>query len=87
MPLVFLIFYLFYLVLTPAQNGFSRVIERAADRFALKAFPHPDVFISCMDKLGKVNFSDPNPHPLIEWFFYDHPAIGKRIQLAREWKK
>ncbi len=87
MPLVFLIFYLFYLVLTPVQNGYSRIVERAADRFSLEAFPYPDIFISCMDKLGKVNLSDPEPHSLIEWFFYDHPAIGKRIQMAKEWKK
>lgn len=87
MPLVFLIFYFFYLILTPVQNGFSRIVERAADRFALEAFPRPDAFISCMDKLGKVNLADPQPNPFIEWFFYDHPAIGKRIQMAREWKK
>jgi STE24 endopeptidase len=86
LPLLFLIFFFFYLLLMPIQNGFSRFIERAADRFALVAFPYPDVFISCMDKLGKVNLSDPNPNPVIEWFFYDHPAIGKRIAMAKAWK-
>jgi len=85
LPLLFLVFYAFSLVITPVQNGFSRVLERAADRFALKAFPHPDVFVSCMDKLGKVNLADPDPNPVYEWFFYDHPAIGKRIQMAKEW--
>ena len=87
LPVVFFIFNLFYFILIPAQNGFSRTVERAADRFALEAFPHPDVFISCMDKLSKVNLADPNPSAVMEWFFYDHPAIGKRIQMAREWKK
>ncbi len=86
MPLLFFIFYLFGLLLTPVQSAFSRWMERAADRFALQAVPRVDVFISCMDKLGKVNFSDPDPHPLYEWFFYDHPSIARRIQMAREWQ-
>ena len=87
LPLLFLIFYLVYLILTPLQNGISRIFERAADRFALAVCKQPGTFISCMRKLGEVNLADPEPHPLWEWFFYDHPAIGKRIQMAREWKE
>ena len=82
LPLLFFVFYLFYLVLTPLQNGFSRYVERAADLFALKAFPQPEVFIACMRKLAEVNLADPEPPGWYEWFFYDHPAIGKRIQMA-----
>lgn len=87
MPLLFLVFYLFSLALMPLQSGFSRALERAADRFSLQAYPYKNIFISCMEKLGKLNLADPNPHPLYEWFFYDHPAISKRIRMAREWKQ
>ncbi len=83
LPLLFLIFYGVSLVLMPLQNGFSRWLERAADRFALQAGPDRNIFISCMEKLGQVNLADPNPHPVYEWFFYDHPAIHKRIQMAQ----
>jgi STE24 endopeptidase len=83
LPLLFLIFYFFGLVLLPVQNGFCRRLERAADRFALDACPDKDVFVSCLEKLGKVNLADPHPHPLYEWFFYDHPAIAKRIRMAQ----
>lgn len=86
LPLLFLIFYLFSLVLTPAQSAFSRKMEWAADRFSLTAFPYPQIFISCMRKLGEVNLADPDPHPLYEWFFYDHPSIGRRIKMAERWK-
>jgi STE24 endopeptidase len=86
LPLIFLIFYAFHLVMMPLQNGFSRVLERAADRFSLTAFPKKDAFISCMDKLAEVNLADRDPHPLVEWFFFDHPAIDKRIQMAREFQ-
>lgn len=86
LPILFLIFYVFGLLLTPAQSGFSRALERAADRFSLEAFPHPGIFISCMEKLGRLNLADPEPNPVYEWFFYDHPAIGRRIEMARRWK-
>ncbi|MDP3919554.1 MAG: M48 family metallopeptidase [Candidatus Omnitrophota bacterium] len=86
MPLLFLVFYVFGLALMPVGNGFSRYMERGADRFALEALRRADVFISCMDKLGKVNLADPEPNPVYEWFFYDHPAIGRRIAMAKSFK-
>lgn len=85
LPLIFLLFSLFFMILMPLQNGFSRWIERAADRFALEAFPNVEAFISCMDKLGKVNLADPEPNPVVEWFFYDHPSIGRRIAMAKSY--
>ncbi len=83
LPILFLIFYAISLILMPLQNGFSRWRERAADRFALAAFPKRDAFMTCMEKLGRVNLADPDPNPLYEWFFYDHPAIRKRIRMAQ----
>lgn len=87
LPLLFMIFFFVGLVLMPLQHGFSRMLERAADRFALETGPPASVFVSCMDKLGKVNLADPSPSPLYEWFFYDHPAIAKRIRFAETFQK
>jgi STE24 endopeptidase len=87
LPLIFLVFYAFSLVLMPLQNGFSRRMERAADRFALESCPEAEAFISCMEKLAAVNLADPAPHPAYEWFFYDHPSIGKRVEAARKWSR
>jgi len=87
LPLLFLIFYGVHLVLMPLMNGYSRRRERAADHFALKALETRDVFISCMEKLGEQNLADPEPPAWYEWFFYDHPSIGKRIEMAKTWKK
>lgn len=86
LPVLFLLFYVAALFLMPLQNGFSRWLERAADRFALEAFSYPQVFISCMEKLGRLNLADPDPHPVYEWFFYDHPAIVRRIRMAKQWR-
>jgi STE24 endopeptidase len=84
LPLLFLIFYTVNLILMPTLNGYSRRRERAADRFALKALETREVFISCMSKLGEQNLADPAPPPWFEWLFYDHPSIGKRIEMARK---
>ena len=85
LPLLFLIFYAVNLVLMPLINGYSRRRERAADLFALRALEGRDVFISCMEKLGAQNLADPEPPGWYEWFFYDHPSIGKRVSMARKW--
>lgn len=83
-PLLALIFYVFGLVMSPLGNAYSRHVERQADRFALKAIPDKKPFISAMRKLGDLNLADPEPHPLIEFFLYDHPAIAKRIRMAEQ---
>lgn len=84
LPLLFLIFFGVNLILTPASNAYSRRRERAADLFALRACGNKDVFISCMQKLGSQNLADPVPPVWYEWFFYDHPAIHRRVEMARK---
>ncbi|MBI1977565.1 MAG: M48 family metallopeptidase [Candidatus Omnitrophica bacterium] len=84
-PLLCLVFFIFSLVISPAGNAFSRFAERKADQFALDVTKDTKSFISAMQKLSNTNLADPNPHPLIEFFLYDHPAIGKRIQVAEHY--
>ena len=85
LPLIFLVFYVFHLVLTPFQNGFSRSVEKDADRFAFDACQKPFILIDCLEKLGRVNLSERDPNSLYEWFFYDHPSIGKRVEQIKKW--
>lgn len=82
LPLLLLIFSFFSLLIQPLVHGISRRIETQADHFALAALGSKDAFVRCMRKLAKVNLADPDPHPLYEWFFYDHPAIRRRIAYA-----
>ena len=69
--------------MSPLSNAYSRRAERRADHFALEATGKREPFISAMEKLSETNLADPEPHPVIEFLLYDHPAIGKRIQAAR----
>lgn len=85
LPLLMLIFLGVSYVTMPLTNGFSRICEYAADRFALEACRDRDVFVSMMEKLGSLNLADPNPEPWYEFLFYDHPSIPKRVAAARKW--
>lgn len=70
-------------IILPAQNGFSRWMENEADAYALRFYSSRDTFTSLMNKLAVKNLADPNPHPLIEFFLYDHPSVQKRIAHAQ----
>jgi STE24 endopeptidase len=83
LPLVMVYFLLFGVVTQPLSNLFSRVFEKHADRLALEATGNSGAFISTMEKLADQNLSDRDPHPLIKFFFFDHPPIKERIALAR----
>ncbi len=86
LPLFVLAFSVFGLVITPFTNWYSCRLEKSADRFSLEMTGKPNVFITMMNKLGRMNLSEFQPNPFIELFFYDHPPIQKRINFAREFK-
>ena len=80
LPLLALWLAVFGLVTAPAGNILSRLHERQADRFAVAATGNPGAFASALRKLASMNLADPEPHPLVEFLFYSHPSIGKRIR-------
>ena len=71
-------------MLLPIQNAISRRFERACDRYAIEKTDDPEAFISTMEKLAEQNLSDLTPNRLIELLFYSHPAISKRIEMAKK---
>jgi len=66
----------------PIQNGLSRTFEWEADRYAWKYAKTPSIFADALRRLGKLNLADPAPPRWVEWVFYDHPAINRRIEAA-----
>ena len=84
LPLVFLYFMFFGIITRPLEAYLSRRFEFDADRLALKITQDKEAFISLMSKLAAQNLSDRNPHPLIKFFFFDHPPIDERIKIAKE---
>jgi STE24 endopeptidase len=84
LPLVLLVLTALGLLWAPAQNALSRFFERQCDRYALERTGLRDAYRSAFTKLAQINKSDLDPHPLIVWLFYDHPAIRERLAMADE---
>jgi STE24 endopeptidase len=83
-PALVLLLSFFSLMLLPAQNYFSRRLERQADREAIRLTGNPGVFICAMEKLADMNLSDKYPGTVKKLFLYDHPPIGERIEMAKK---
>jgi STE24 endopeptidase len=82
LPLLALVLFAFGLALSPAENALSRFFETQCDRYALARTANPAAYRSAFVKLARLNKSDPDPHPLVAWLFYDHPPIRARLALA-----
>lgn len=82
LPLLTLVLMLYGIVTMPIQNIISRKFEYEADEFALSSTQNRNAFISTMEKLSKTNLADKTPHPIVEFLFYSHPSIEKRIKAA-----
>ena len=82
MPLLALWLALFGLVTSPLGNILSRRHERQADAYAVRKTGKKEQFVSALGKLASMNLADPEPHPVVEFLFYSHPSIGKRIRMV-----
>ena len=87
LPLFALTVGAFLLITTPLANLYSRSREWAADRYALEMTRKPEAFISVMAKLANQNLADVEPEPWVEFLLYSHPAIGRRIEQGKEFKR
>jgi STE24 endopeptidase len=83
LPLLMLVLAVFGLVLAPVHNVLSRFFEWQCDSYALQRTGTMDAYRSAFIKLARLNKSDPDPHPLVVWLFYDHPPIRWRLALAK----
>ena len=71
----------------PLTNILSRKFEYEADEYSVKVTNKPEVFIGTLEKLNEQNLGDKEPHPFVEWFFYSHPSIKKRIAYIQSISK
>lgn len=85
MPLVAAALGIFFLILLPLTNGYSRHVEHLADVYALETTRMPEAFISAMTRLANQNLAELEPNPLIELVLYSHPATGRRLAFAQRY--
>jgi STE24 endopeptidase len=83
-PLVVLLASVFFFVLSPITNGYTRVQEIEADMYGLNAARQPDAEAHVDLMLGEYRKLDPTP--LEEFLFFDHPSGRNRIYTAMQWK-
>ncbi len=83
LPIIFLYLVVFGIVTQPFSNYISRNLERNADTLALKVSGLREACISMLEKLEQQNLADRNPHPIIKFFFFDHPPTDERIATAK----
>ncbi|GAA3749703.1 M48 family metallopeptidase [Terriglobus aquaticus] len=82
-----LIFSVFGAVTQPISEALSRSKEHAADVYGQEAIhglvaDPKEAARSAFQLLGQTSFDDPNPSPIVEWWTYSHPAIGRRAAFA-----
>lgn len=87
LPLLLLYGMVVSLIFQPASNYLSRKYEYEADAYAVKITNKKEVFINALEKLNEQNLGDKEPHPFVEWFFYSHPSIKKRIDAIKKLNK
>ncbi len=83
LPVLMLYLSAFGLLMMPVTNFISRRYEYQADEYALRTTRDLESFTSTMEKLAQINLSDREPHPIVEFFFYSHPSIKRRIEAVK----
>ena len=80
LPLIALLLTVYQFITGPLQNIYSRSNERAADDFAVGLMGNSALLISGLNKLSDQNLADRTPNPVVEFLFYSHPSVNKRIK-------
>ena len=86
MPLFVLVMGAYGLLVMPLGNAFSRWRETRADEFALKMTGKGEAYASALTRLANQNLAEADPEPWVESLLYPHPALGKRIAMAENYK-
>jgi STE24 endopeptidase len=74
----------------PIGNGFSRMVEHAADVYGLEVTHgivsnSSEEAASAFQAMGEKDLADPNPSRFITFWLYSHPPIAKRMEFAHNY--
>jgi Zn-dependent protease with chaperone function len=88
LPLIMLVLTFILFFLQPITNSIGRQFEHASDKYGMEMTGYNSEAASvAFEKLSAYNLSNPNPGRLTEIWFYDHPALQKRIDFVKEYGK
>lgn len=83
-PVISIIITVLALLATPITSSITRIAEADADRFSLERVNEPDGLSKALVKT--VEYRAATPSRLEEVLFYTHPAVGRRVRRAMDWK-
>ncbi|HEX9012099.1 MAG TPA: M48 family metallopeptidase [Anaerolineaceae bacterium] len=83
LPLLGLVLGLYSLVTMPLGNAYSRWRESRADEYALQATGNGPAYAAALTRLANQNLADAEPEAWVEFLFYSHPALARRIAMAQ----
>ena len=84
-PLFIAVFSVFLFVTTPINNTLVRTQEIEADRFGLNLSREPHGEAEADLKLTE--YRKPDPGPIEEFVFFDHPSTRHRVHDAMQWRE
>ncbi|MEM2900217.1 MAG: M48 family metallopeptidase [Thermoplasmata archaeon] len=84
-PLILLSSLLINFAISPISNAISRKFEMDADTFSLDMTNNPLAEISLEKRLADLDLEDTSPKPIVEFLFYSHPSVEKRIRNVYKW--
>ncbi|MCI0390117.1 MAG: M48 family metallopeptidase [Acidobacteria bacterium] len=86
LPLIILLFSVYFLIVTPIALAFSRHNEHEADRFGLEITRNNRAGAMAFVKLQQENLVVPRPHILVKLWQASHPTLGERIEFSNEYR-
>ncbi len=88
LPLIMIFVSVISFIFQPVTNGMSRYNEHQADIFGMEnAGVSGEAAAIAFDKLAVFNLADPDPHPMVEFWFYSHPSLESRMEFVRNYEK
>ncbi len=88
LPLVLIFLSVIMFLFQPVTNAASRFMERQSDTYGMDmSGASGETGATVFDKLSVLNLSDPDPHPVIEFWFYSHPSLKKRTEFVRGYQR
>jgi STE24 endopeptidase len=85
LPLVALVVGIVWAVAAPLRHAQSRLHERRADRFALRATGGAEAFGAAVRRLSQRRLAEERPSTLTRWLHYRHPSVAERLAVAEAW--
>ncbi len=86
LPLVLIFVSIITFVFQPVTNSVSRYMEHQSDIYGMDITGvSGEDAARAFDKLSVLNLSDPNPPAIIEFWFYSHPALSKRMAFVQSY--